>query len=111
MAVAGPQHWLTSQLRLPVLKWGIIEGVHKVNGGGPNGSWGWICAIANMHQLGFLPAYSETKFGCFFLEDSEAGFEVCNFVTEQGGVISILQVSQMVVTQSDFCDPLADMSH
>ena len=45
------------------------------------------------------------------MENAEASHKVCNCVTEQGGVISILQVCQMVVAQSDSYDPLVDLSH
>ena len=53
----------------------------------------------------------DLKFEGFFLEDIEAGFEVDNCVTEQGGVIGILQICQMVAAQSGFCDCVADLSH
>ena len=64
-----------------------------------------------MHQSGFLPAYLETKLGGFFQEDVEDSFEVSNCVTEQGGIFGILQVCQVVVAKSDFCDPLEDLNH
>ena len=72
---------------------------------------GWICTITNMHQFSFLPVNVETTFGCFFLEKAEASYKVCKCVTEHSGVTGILQVCQIVVAQSDSCDPLADSSH
>ena len=72
---------------------------------------GQICTIAYIHKLYFLPAYLDTMFGGFFLDNIETSSMACNFITEEGGVISILQVCQMVVSQSDSCDPLADLSY
>ena len=40
-----------------------------------------------------------------------SSFEVYDFVAEHDGIISMLQILQVVVAKSDFCGLLAGMCH
>ena len=103
---------LSAKISCTQNKWSeVIEGVHEINGSGPIGKWGWICTLAIMHQLGFSQLAWRINLDASSWKKTEASCKVCHCVSEQGGVISILQVCQMVVAQSDFCDSLIDLSH
>ncbi len=68
-------------------------------------------SVTDIHELGFHPAHLEAKLFSLFTVYAQSVSQLAVRRAEQDGVVSVLQVSQMVTAKGHSGDPLTNLGH